>query len=138
MTERSAPFTIVDGGRATEVPASIADGQVRLEADAVERALGWEVMDDGLCREGVCVPRPPTWSTAEGIALDDLAAVLGRPLAVDADERVAWLGTAADERARPLRALSAPDFALGDLEGRVHRLADHRGGKVLLVVWASW
>jgi len=32
----------------------------------------------------------------------------------------------------------APDFALPDPSGRVHRLSDHRGKKVLLVTWASW
>ncbi|MBI1734553.1 MAG: hypothetical protein HYR51_05205 [Candidatus Rokubacteria bacterium] len=131
-------FTIVDDGRATEVRATRADGRVRIDADAVERALGWELTDDGLCREGLCVPAPPAWSPAGGVALDELATVLGRPLALDADERVAWLGGAADERARTLRALTAPDFALADLDGRVHRLAEHRGTKVLLVVWASW
>jgi peroxiredoxin len=32
----------------------------------------------------------------------------------------------------------APAFALPDLDGRRHRLSDHRGNKVLLVTWASW
>jgi hypothetical protein len=136
---RGEPFTILDDGRATEVSASTTDGRVVLDADAVERALGWSVTDDGLCRDGLCVPTPPTWSTtAGGTVLEDLADVLGRPLAVDLGERAAWLGVAADERARTLHTLTAPDFALRDLEGRVHRLADHRGEKVLLVVWASW
>lgn len=131
-------FTIVDDGRATEVRASLTDGRVRIDAGALERALGWELTDDGLCREGLCVPTPATWSSDADVALDDLATLLGRALAIDADERVAWLGGAADERARTLRALTAPDFALADLDGRVHRLSDHRGRKVLLVVWASW
>ena len=32
----------------------------------------------------------------------------------------------------------APDFALPDLDGRVHRLSDFRGRKVFLATWASW
>ena len=48
------------------------------------------------------------------------------------------LGTAARERGRALRSLEAPDFALPDLEGRMHALSDHRGRKVLLATWASW
>jgi len=32
----------------------------------------------------------------------------------------------------------APDFALPDLAGRTHTLAEHRGKKILLVAWASW
>jgi hypothetical protein len=61
-----------------------------------------------------------------------------RPLAVDRDERVACLGVAAAARAAALASLEAPDFALPDLAGRVHTLAEHRGRKVLLVAWASW
>ena len=33
---------------------------------------------------------------------------------------------------------AAPDFTLPDSTGRMHRLSDHRGKKVLLVTWASW
>ena len=32
----------------------------------------------------------------------------------------------------------APDFTLPDAAGRLHRLSEHRGKKVLLVTWASW
>ncbi|MBI2207441.1 MAG: hypothetical protein HYU41_26715 [Candidatus Rokubacteria bacterium] len=130
-------LTILDDGRPVDVAASPAAGRIRLDADALA-ALGWELTEDGLCREGLCVPTPATWSAADAVGLAELASVLGRSLAVDADERVAWLGAGADERARALRSLTAPDFALADLDGRVHRLSDHRGRKVLLVVWASW
>jgi hypothetical protein len=71
-------------------------------------------------------------------ALAERARRLGRPLAVDAGERAAFLGVSAATRGDGLASLVAPDFALPDLEGRVHRLSDHRGRKVLLVVYASW
>ncbi len=32
----------------------------------------------------------------------------------------------------------APDFALRDLEGRVHRLSDYRGKVVVVNFWATW
>jgi peroxiredoxin len=32
----------------------------------------------------------------------------------------------------------APDFAVPDRKGRVVRLSDFRGKKVLVVTWASW
>jgi hypothetical protein len=67
-----------------------------------------------------------------------LAAALQRPLALDIEESAAFLGTAATERAEPLRALQAPDFALPDLSGRIHALSEHRGKKVLLIAYASW
>ena len=48
---------------------------------------------------------------------------------------------AAETVMRNLRVLAtgqAPDFALPDLDGRDHRLADYRGRKVLLATWSSW
>jgi peroxiredoxin len=48
------------------------------------------------------------------------------------------LARSAGERTAALACLEAPDFVLPDLAGRVHRLSDYRGKKVLLVTWASW
>jgi peroxiredoxin len=48
------------------------------------------------------------------------------------------LARSARDRAAALASLEAPDFALPDPTGRMHRLSDHRGKKVLLVTWASW
>jgi hypothetical protein len=51
----------------------------------------------------------------------------------------AWvLGRSARDRRAALASLEAPDFALPYPAGRVHRLSDYRGKKVLLVTWASW
>ena len=76
-------------------------------------------------------------STVAASALDALAAG-DRPLAVDHDEAVAFLGAPAGARAARLASLEAPDFTLPDLEGRRHSLSQHRGKKVLLVAYASW
>jgi hypothetical protein len=130
-------LTVVDDGRATEIDAERSGARVCLSPAGVHDALGWDVTDDGLCRDTLCMPAPRTW-TGGGMDLEELASVLGRPLALDVDEGAAWLGASADERGRALRTLRAPDFALPDLDGRLHRLSDHRGRKVLLVVWASW
>ena len=67
-----------------------------------------------------------------------LASLLGRPLAIDQEEGVALLGTGIAERAHELDSLEAPDFELPDLSGRMHRLSDYRGKKVLLIAYASW
>ena len=37
-----------------------------------------------------------------------------------------------------LQSAMAPDFALPNLEGKLVRLSDFRGKKVLIVTWASW
>jgi hypothetical protein len=109
-------LTLVDDWRPVVLP--VAGDRLRILRDAAHAALGHDPGSD--------------------IDLDDLARVLGRPLAVDADEGAAFLGTSADVRAATLRTLAAPDFALPDLDGRIHRLADHRGRKVVLVAYASW
>jgi hypothetical protein len=76
-------------------------------------------------------------STVSASAVEALAAG-DRPLAVDREEGVAYLGAAAAVRAARLASLEAPDFSLPDLDGRAHSLSEHRGRKVLLVAHASW
>jgi hypothetical protein len=131
-------FTLIDDGREIETTAHTADGEVWLAPAALETTLGLELTAEGLCAQGLCMPVPEAASGPEGVRLDAVAAALGRPLAVDAAERAAWLGVAASDRARPLRDLTAPDFTLPDLSGQRHSLSDHRGKKRMLVAWGSW
>ena len=77
-------------------------------------------------------------STVAASTVDALAAAGDRPLAVDRDEGVAYIGASAIARAAQLASLEAPDFRLPDLDGRLHSLSEHRGKKVLLVAYASW
>jgi hypothetical protein len=76
-------------------------------------------------------------SAVPASVIDALAAG-DRPLAVDRDESVAYLGETALVRATRLASLEAPDFSLPDLDGRVRSLSEQRGKKVLLVAYASW
>jgi hypothetical protein len=99
--------------------------------------LGWERKPEGLCRDEVCIP-VPAGVAAGPMDASLLARLLGRPLVVDADERVAAFGASATERADALRSGLAPDFALPDVDGVVHRLSDYRGRKVVLYAYASW
>ncbi len=133
-------FTLLDETRATTVAATVGPEGVRLSPSAVREALGWELKPQGLCRGEDCLRVPSRAALVHEGALDlaTLADVLGRPLALDAAEGVACLGVAADDRARRLRSLDAPDFTLPDLDGRPHTLSGFRGKKVFLVAWASW
>lgn len=74
----------------------------------------------------------------DGLERARRAEAAGRPVAVDPEERAAYLGVSAAERAAALASLQAPDFTLPDLSGAAHSLSAQRGRKVLLVVWASW
>jgi hypothetical protein len=133
-------FTLIEGGRATPVEARLAEGRVRVAEADVERAFGWKLAREGLCKGPVCVPvRDRAGLAAEGrVDLETLAETLGLPLALDREERVAVLGVSSAERRGRLASLEAPDFELPDLAGRLHRLSDQRGKKVLLIAYASW
>lgn len=136
----AADFTLLDETRATTVPATVAGEHVRIGTDAVHQALGWDLKPQGLCKADRCIPTSALQAAVhtDGIDLRALADVLGRPLALDLDERVACLGASARERGAQLAALEAPDFTLPDLAGRRHSLSEHRGKKVFLVAYASW
>jgi hypothetical protein len=133
-------FTILDNGRAVVVPAAVDGGRVRVPADAMHTALGWELHGGQLCSDSMCVPVADAQALGDerGIDLTAFAAALDRPLVLDIGESVAYLGVAAHERAQALGSLEAPDFTLPDLTGRLHSLSEHRGKKVLLIAYASW
>jgi hypothetical protein len=139
-----ATFTIIDEGRPTAVTARVLGDRVWLSPAGMKAALGWELKPEGLCRGDVCVPCPDgllegaRGSGDRAIDLTHLAAVLRRPVALDGEERAAYLGAPAQVRAEALASLAAPDFTIPDLLGRSHSLADHRGKNVFLVAYASW
>ena len=133
-------FELIDGHEFHEIAAAIEGERVRIAAADLERATGWALKPEGLCRESLCVPvrERGALASATGIDLAAFAAVLGRPLALDVAEHAAALGTPAADRAAALATLDAPDFAFPDLAGRRHRLSEHRGKKALLIAYASW
>jgi hypothetical protein len=97
------------------------------------------LIDDGAPREVAArVEQDRVHLLDDDVDLSAHAADLGRPLALDVAERAAYLGVSAEVRGGVLASLEAPDFALPDLDGRMHRLTDHRGRKVFLIAYASW
>ena len=133
-------FELIDAGTPHPLDATLAGGQVFIPAADLERATGWALKPEGLCRDAVCVPVRDRAALvgAAGVDLAGFAAALGRPLALDVAEGVAALGTAAADRSAALASLEAPDFSLPDLAGRRHTLSEHRGKKALLIAYASW
>jgi len=134
------PLTLLHDDQVSEIAAVFGSERVRIPESALRATLGWELKPQGLCRGEVCVPVPDPAALADddGVDLAAFAQLLGRPLALDVEERAAALGTAADERERSLASGEAPDFRLQDLAGRSHSLSEHRGKKVLLIAYASW
>ncbi|MSQ42167.1 MAG: redoxin domain-containing protein [Dehalococcoidia bacterium] len=63
---------------------------------------------------------------------------MGQAVAHD-DATACWyFGAPLRDTQTRMLTLAAPDFELPDLQGRTHRLSDHRGKKVFLLSWASW
>ena len=133
-------FSILDDGNSTQVDAHVEAGRVLLDPADLERALGWTLKPQGLCRDEVCMPLSPSAAVVRDgrIDLAAFADLLGRPLACDANAGAAAIGESARERTAAMRGCVAPDFTLPDLSGRTHSLGDYRGRKALLIAWASW
>ena len=120
-----------------EISVSATNG-LCVSAEDAERASGWVLKPEGMCRGELCVP------LRQGMRRDgriDLAAfwrLRGNPVVHDQRGEIWMLGAGADERNAALAGEQAPDFALPDLAGTPHRLSDLRGKKVFLSTWASW
>jgi hypothetical protein len=102
---------------------------VEIDPARFEEATGWSLKPEGACRDDVCV-------ILAGRSLPELAERLGMPLVHDPEAGLWSLGP----RVEPVLEAGgrAPDFALPDLEGRLHHLGDQRGRKVLVLAWAPW
>src|ERR1043166_10195055 len=97
-------FTLLDGGRVCYTTAAVGPDAVRLPVTALQTALGWELKPQGLCKDDRCIPTVGRNNlvTTDGVDLAAFAAVLSRPLALDAAERVAYLGGSAADRSAQL------------------------------------
>src|SRR5436853_5857015 len=104
-------MTVLDGDRTTEVEAEARDDAILVAPADVERAIGWDLRPEGLCRGDVCVPmRDASALTGDAVDLRRVADTLGRPLATVREPLVAVLADAADELAEARESLTAPPF----------------------------
>ena len=134
------PLRLLEPGGSSEVEIVMTVDDFWVSATDVVRVLGWEIKPEGLCRDRVCIPLSDRGGLIDDdmINLGRLAELIGRPLAVSAENHAAYLGQPFDGYERTVGHLDAPDFTLPDLDGRMHKLSDHRGSKILLAAWASW
>jgi len=136
----TADFALIEDGRVHALTAEVDGERVRIPAQTVRGALGYQLKPEGLCKDELCFPVRDRAALGAGDGLDrgELARITGRPLALDVAERAAALGTALEDRLASLRGLEAPDFTLPDFSGRAHTLSAYCGKKVLLIAYASW
>jgi hypothetical protein len=142
--------TIVYDDAATDLTAREDAGQLWITAADLKRATRFEVKPQGVCRDELCFPLPKAKREAfihkdAGNAnsmqawfnMTAFADLVHQPVAHDAALSTWYFGLRSDQR-QQLSSLQAPDFKLPDLQGKLHRLSDFHGKKILLVTWASW
>ena len=136
---------IIYKDRVSHLDGAKAEGDnLWLSAADLTKASGWELKPEGACLRDVCVPIPPARETefvrdaGNTFNLAAFARHLGQPVVHDDVNGVWYFGEAAAARRASLASLEAPDFELPDLDGKMHKLSDYRGKKVLLAAWASW
>lgn len=122
-----------------EVPT--AGGPALVTADDFETVSGWDLRPEGLCSGEACVPvrdRTTLEPEAGVIDLAVAAALLDRPVVVDADAGVVAVGAARADRRRALADRQAPGFTLPDLDGTPRSLEELSGRATVLVTFSSW
>ena len=124
----------------SEVDADVTEGRILIEPARLPDAIGWQLKDEGLCRDDVCVPVRDRTRLFAGDRLDvaAVAGALGRPVVLDAAHAVVAIALPSEERRRALREQQAPPFTLPDLDGRLHSLEEWRDRKKLLVAFSTW
>jgi hypothetical protein len=145
-TDQNIQVVIYDGV-ATEVSsAPEASGDLWITVSDLTRATRFVIKPQGVCRDELCFPLPKN-RKAEFVAkkgsttwfnLSEFARLIKQPCVIDEKNGVWYFGARAAEQNGYLTSLSAPNFTLPDLNGKLHSLSDFRGKKVLLVTWASW
>ena len=127
-------MTLLDE-REVSVEASLDGDRVLVGADDLERATGWELKPEGLCRGPVCVPVREAVSVDGLVDLRAVASTLGRAFVVSSDGSIAAIAGDPMGSGSPG---SIDELELPDLDGNVVRMSDFAGRKRLLIAWASW
>jgi hypothetical protein len=138
--------TVLFGGRTVEGIETLSDpNDLWLSPDDLTRINGFVIKPEGACLDEICIPLPKGDSTLSvtrdgkhWINATELARKIGQAYAVDQETGTWSFGEVPSIRATRLQSAVAPDFELKDRSGKVVRLSDFRGKKVLLKTWASW
>lgn len=137
-------LTIIYGDQKSAAAAVNEGNDLWIDAAELTDVSGWELKPEGACKGEVCIPIPPARAAefvrdgGKRFNLAALARQIGQPVVHDDRHGVWYFGEAAATRRSTLASREAPDFELPDLDGKMHRLSDYRGKKVLLSAWASW
>lgn len=135
---------LFDGHVSTVANALVESDELLIPVSDTKSAIGFQVKPMGFCSSERCVPIPKgeDWIVQregnEYVNVSRFTKRINQPMVGDETRRIWAVGVANDDRPASLELGQAPDFALPNREGKIVRLSDFRGKKVLLLTWASW
>lgn len=107
-----------------------------VRAADLPRINQFELKPNGACRADMCIPVPAELKSGTWFNLSGFARRVHQACVAAAG---VWsFGEIPVVRGDFYRSRVAPDFAVPDRQGRIVRLTDFRGRKVLVLTWASW
>jgi len=131
--------TVLYDGRASVLNRATADGDALwIQMADLKGINGFELKPQGACREDICIPIPRPMMNGTRFNLSAFAQRVGQRVVADPAMRVWSFGEIPVVRGAFLESRQAPDFSVPDRKGRLVRLSQFRGKKVLVVTWASW
>src|SRR5580704_6564605 len=140
--------TVLYNGAAVKIERPLTEnGDLWVTASDLQRINGLTLKPPGvLCVGDICIklsekgksPLLRKKDSQEWINVSGLAQQLKQPFAVDRETGTWSFGPIPETRTPFLKSAVAPNFELPDRKGKMIRLSDYRGKKVLLMTWASW
>ena len=137
--------TVLFNEAAVEIEETLVDGEeLWVATDQVQNVNGFDPKPEGFCSADICIPIPKSsdWrmqhNGSEYFNVTRFAAKVDQAVAV-AESKAIWsFGTVPILSSGLLPSGIAPDFELPDREGKLVKLSDFRGKKVLILSWSSW
>lgn len=142
-TQRTLGATVLYDGRTVTLdrispdPTRVADA-LWIQKTDLPRINEFELKPQGACRADVCIPIPKTMMRGAYFNLTAFARKAGQSVLADPVARVWSFGEIPVVRGSFFESRMAPEVVVPDRMGRLVRLSQFRGKKVLLVTWASW
>ncbi len=137
--------TVLFNEAATEIEAALVeDDQLWVAVDQVHHVNGFDPKPEGFCSADLCIPIPKSndWRMQhdgnEYFNVTRLATKFDQAVAVDKSKSIWSFGSVPMLSSRLLASGIAPDFELPNREGKLIKLSDFYGKKVLVLTWASW
>ncbi len=141
------PATVLTPEHTVQVAEALDDPTgLWVPVDKLTEINGFVLKPEGVCIGEICIPLSrksedklvTTKDSRQYVNLTQLAKQLKQTVVADTEARVWSFGPVPPVEHAQMQHALAPDFALPDRSGKLVKLSDFRGRKVLLLTWASW